>query len=356
MTKVLSRKLLLVLVMENSELTYSWRQISNLLDKNDGAIFIAHRDRFKSNVAALRQAFESRYPKIGIGYAYKTNHLPKLCIDADKLGRYAEVVSGTEFHIARTLGVDGKRILFNGPAKTDDELRAAFLHGALVNVDSMSEARQVAAIAPEYRSTVRLGLRCNLDINWQDRHSRFGLSEANGDLDKAYHLLSNVENIRVEGLHCHTSFDRSAESYSKRVSKLIQIADRLFNNVPPKFLDIGGGLCGPMSLKLRKQFESPPPTFEDYARAICEPIIERYGSQGPEIIVEPGVGLLGNVLEYIFRVEHVKQIGSKQFAVTSGASHHIKIVPSTFNLPTRLLSQNEENPKGCNEADIDIVG
>ena len=342
--------------MDSHMLDCSWRDLAKLLDDNDGAVFIAHSDRFKANVAALREAFEGRYRNIGIGYSYKTNHLPKLCIAADVLGLYAEVVSGTEFEIALALGVTGERILFNGPVKGNSELKAAFAHGALVNVDSLSEARQVAELASEQKRAVKVGLRCNLDLTWKDRESRFGLSETSGELDEAWRILNAVESISIEGLHCHTSFDRSAKSYGKRIAKLIEIADRLFNEEAPRFLDIGGGLCGPMSAELREQFATPPPTFEEYAESICDPIVRRYGVDGPELIIEPGVGLLGNVFDYAYRVEHVKKIGSKFFAVTSGASHHIKIVPNTFNLPTSLLKSPETEGTGRVGANVDIAG
>src|SRR5690606_8151099 len=112
-----------------------------------------------------------------------------------------------------------------------------------------------------------------------------------------------------------------------------EIADRLFQKEDPDFIDVGGGLCGPMSEQLRRQMSVQPPDFEEYAEAICLPMLERYGSQGPELILEPGVGLLGDVFDYVFRVERIKQVGAGWFAVTSGAAHHVKIVPNNVNLP-----------------------
>lgn len=342
--------------MTDSDAQYSWPEISSLLDQSEGAAFIARTERFKSNVEALKQAFGKHYSNVSIGYSYKTNHLPELCKMAHQQGLYAEVVSGTEYILAKTLGVSGDRILFNGPTKSDNELRTAFLNRSLVNIDSVSEARQVARLASDFSGDVRVGLRCNLDLNWKDRNSRFGLSEESGELQLASEILDCTSNIVLEGLHCHTSFDRSTASYNRRTVRLIEIADQVFGSKGPKFLDVGGGLCGPMSDELRKQFPTPPPTFDDYAEAICTPLIERYGSAGPELIIEPGVGLLGNVFEYAFRVEHVKQIGMNWFAVTSGASHHIKIVPNNFNLPTVCMKNPCALDNERSAAPLDIAG
>ncbi|EMR14101.1 Orn/DAP/Arg decarboxylase 2 [Methylophaga lonarensis MPL] len=342
--------------MTDSDTLYSWAELSYLLEQTEGVAFIAFTDRFVANVEALSKAFRKHYSNVSIGYSYKTNHLPELCKMAFKLGLYAEVVSGSEYIMAQKLGVTGDRILFNGPTKSDEELRLAFSNRSLINIDSLSEARQVLRLASEFDGDVRVGLRCNLDLAWKDRNSRFGLSEKSGELHSAAEILVGKSNIHLEGLHCHTSFDRSAASYTRRVDRLIEIADQIFGVQGPKFLDMGGGLCGRMSEDLSKQFSIQPPTFDDYADAICRPLIERYGSSGPELIVEPGVGLLGNVFDYAFRVEHVKQIDDNWFAVTSGASHHIKIVPNTFDLPTTCI-QSPDVAEGIRRGTpVDIAG
>lgn len=333
-----------------------WQELSTLLDKNEGAVFIAYPDKLRANIATLRSAFEYRYPKLKLSYSYKTNHLPRLCISAHEQGVYAEVVSGMEFDMAIKLGISGEHIHFNGPTKTTGELLKAFINGSLVNIDSLSEARQVYRLSEQHSGVIRLGLRCNLDLDWKNRLSRFGLSEQSGELDKAWSLLSERKNIRIEGLHCHTSFERSADSYRRRIIRLINIADKLFGNRLPSFLNIGGGFTGPMPKELQNQFSEPPPTYDEYAAAICIPMKERYADKGPYLILEAGVGLLGNVLDYVFKVEHLKKIGAKWFAVTSGASHHIKIVPNNFNLPITLIESPSAPQSGREGTEIDIVG
>lgn len=342
--------------MADFKAQYNWFELFKLLEQCEGAAFIAHTNRFRSNVVSLKQAFAKYYNNFSIGYSYKTNHLPELCKIAYQEGLYAEVVSGAEYAIAKTLGVPGNRILFNGPTKSDRELFLAFSNQSLINIDSLSEAKQIASLASVFKGSVRVGLRCNLDLSWKDRNSRFGLSEASGELQLALDVLAQQTNIVLEGLHCHTSFDRSAASYNRRIIRLIEIADKIFGVTPPKFLDIGGGFCGPMSDALRKQFAILPPTFDEYAAAICQPLIERYGNDGPELILEPGVGLLGDVFDYAFRVEHVKKVGANWFAVTSGASHHIKIVPNNFNLPTICLQNPQALQSERSTSPVDIVG
>ena len=343
--------------MDTTEnITYTWELLNQALVESDGAVFILNISRFKQNVASLRSAFLERYFNIGIGYSYKTNYLPRLCCEADTLGLYAEVVSGMEYEMARSLGVSGDRIIFNGPVKTPEELLRAFQDGALVNIDNLSEASLVVRLAEEHNGLIRVGLRCNLDLSWGNRESRFGLSESSGELGKACELLRQNNNISVEGLHCHTSFSRSAESYARRMQRLIELSDHIFENGTPRFLNIGGGLCGPMPLSLAEQFKDAPPSYADYAEAVCEPIRSRYGDKGPELIVEPGVGLVGNVLDYAYRVEHCKQVGTRKFVITSGASHHIKIVPNNINLPTTVYRNYDRAQQQGLIDEVDLVG
>lgn len=337
---------------------YTWHRINSMLDQHGGVVYVFHEHKFSHNVASLQDAFQQHYSNFNIGLSYKTNYLPKICKIADQKGLYAEVVSGMEYQIARALGVSGHKIIFNGPGKSEVEIRDAFNDGALVNIDSLSEALLIQRITMNAPLGLkRVGLRCNLDLQWKGRESRFGLSEQSGELGKAVEILHHCEGVRLEGLHCHTSFDRSAESYERRMKRLIELADSIFTDDPPRFIDIGGGIFGPVPEDLASQFAIQPPSYEDYAQAICSPLIDRYGSNGPELIIEPGVGLLANVMDYVFRVDHVKQVGNRWFAVTTGAAHQIKIVPNEVN-PSTSVYPAPEGPSSqiVSGTGVDLVG
>ena len=266
---------------EYSDRAVPWEALNKVLNMSGGAAYILDASRFVNNVTRLRAAFEAYYPNFHIGYSYKTNYLPRLCLLAESLQLRAEVVSGAEYDLARKLGISGSSIIFNGPSKDTAQLLRAFDEGALVNIDSLSEAERVVEVLTSFKGVARIGLRCNLDLKWNERESRFGLSESSGELDAAYTLLRDQASVEIEGLHCHTSFDRSASSFGTRIKRLIELADRLFGDVPPAFIDVGGGLAGPMPESLSAQFRDAPSQFEDYAQEICEPMRSRYGKERP---------------------------------------------------------------------------
>jgi len=337
---------------------YSWDQLNELLDAHAGVAYILSLDLFRENAGDLLAAFRRYYPNTNLGYSYKTNYLPVLCAEADKLGMYAEVVSGMEYAIACKCGVKEDRIIFNGPSKNESELTAAFVGNARVNIDSLDELDTISRILAQHKDLhVKVGLRCNLDLQWKGRASRFGISDANGDLKIAVDFVRRIPNATLSGLHCHFSFDRSAQSYRQRTTKMVELAQRFFPDALPEYLDIGGGFYGPMPESLREHFSHKIPSYEEYAEAIAQVIVEEYGvADAPELILEPGVGLVGNVMEYACRVEAVKAMPGRNLAVTSGSVGHLKIVSNDVNLPMTVLSHPSEATITAGKEPIDVVG
>ncbi|MDW2309498.1 hypothetical protein [Vibrio sp. 1075] len=334
-----------------------WNDYDAILKEAGGAAYLVDFAVFKKNINALNNAFIDNGVNISIGYSYKTNYLPTLCKIAHDEGLLAEVVSGEELEIAIRLGVQGNNIIFNGPVKSDEELHRAFSIGALVNVDSLCEAERVVDIVSRTKLSARIGIRCNLAFPWRNTTSRFGISDENNELNKVFNLLDASEYIEVEGLHCHSSYNRSAESYADRVSKLAELAHQLFKGRPPKFLDIGGGICGPIPEELKGQMSISPPTYNEYAEAIGEALFNYYPKEvAPRLIIEPGVGLVANVMEYICQVKSIKSVLKRKIAVVNGTVQDIKIVPNEINLPIDVIRKQDLEEKANEYESIDISG
>ncbi|MBK8338979.1 MAG: alanine racemase [Flavobacteriales bacterium] len=296
-------------------------------------------ERARSNMRDLAMAFRAIHPRTSIGHSYKTNYIPALCELTYAEGAYAEVVSGMEYDLALRLKAAPQRILLNGPVKSAQLLERALLAGSLVNVDSLQEVEVVRTIAQRYADhTLRVGLRVNFALDGLKR-SRFGIDAEGEELTTAYSRLTEGGNIAVEGLHGHFGGDRSAASYRDRTTRMVALADRLFGTTPPKFIDVGGGLAGRMPDALRAQFKKPPPTYAEYAAAIATPMHERYGTgpDAPELIVEPGMGLFSDVLEFICRVAATKTIGGSRHAIVTGSIYNVKPTLNAFDLPMEVV-------------------
>ncbi len=319
------------------------------------AFFLLDERRFERNLLEFIACFREHYPRTSLGYSYKTNYLPRLCQIVHSANHYAEVVSSMEYDLAHRIGVPGERIIFNGPLKQEPELTRAMLEGALINLDGPEElelAAHIGALYPQRQFAV--GLRCNLDLG-EARISRFGFNASSGDLDAAVKRLRSVSNVELAGLHCHLSTPgRTVESYRQRTLQLLKLADRYFPETPPRFLDIGGGFYGKVPPELRAQFPHDLPNYRQYAAAIAPLLNEHYGTQGPELILEPGVAVVSDVLRFVTTVVGLKTIRARQLALVVGSIHNVKPTGTDKRLAMELLP----NPLASRQLDgpVDLVG
>ena len=312
----------------------SWKP---MLDEAGGAIYLVDIDAFQRNVQQFLNAFRAEYPNTNIGYSYKANYLAALCGEARRLGLYAEVVSGSEYEMARRHGVPHDHIIFNGPVKTEPELELALRRRATVNIDCFEEIEKVQRVCRRYPDeSFRVGIRCSLPLE-NSPVSRFGFTPEDRQLHTAFQRLNGIPNCSVAGLHCHSSSDRTVKSVGDRTELMLDVADQLFRDTRPTYLDLGGGFCGAMPNSLGAQL-SCAPSFHDYARCIARPMRDRYGMEGiTRLLLEPGVGLLADTMQFACEVVAVKQQGSRNIAVTAGSVHNLGPLSGTVNLPIHHL-------------------
>lgn len=330
----------------------NYETINQLYEDYESSFYLLDVDQLRSNYQKMNDAFKSRYPDFIIGYSYKTNYLPYLCKELSNLGAYAEVVSRLEYDLAIKLGENPKKIIFNGPLKTKDDIYIALKSGSIINIDSKYEIDFVKEFALNYPSEkIKIGLRLNFDIS-EDGHSilqddyarsRFGICTENGSFQEVIDELNRIDNIKIIGLHGHFSTKtRSVESYRIKTQKLCQLAkENILESL--EFIDIGGGIYG----ELPKEFKIHAPTFEDYAEIICEVMNHEFSSfeRKPTLILEPGVAMVANTFTFITKVIETKKIVDTSFVLVDGSVHNIKPTMHKNNLPFRVIKQNSHSKK-----------
>ena len=275
----------------------------------------------------------SLYHKYRAAYSFKTNYTPYICKTVKELGAYAEVVSGMEYDLARSLGFPAEQIIFNGPDKGDAGIEA-FLQGSIVNADHLDELREICSAAKNHPDQeYKIGFRVNLDIG-QGFVSRFGMDEA--DFAKAFQMVSETENLKVMGLHCHISRCRGRDAWKKRTEYMLSLADRFFDGCP-EYIDLGSGMFGSMAPEFSAQFADVP-TYEEYAEVTAGLVAEHYkDSEEPVLFTEPGTTLINRYVDCVTRVETIKSIHGHSFAVLNASIHNLGETALLKRLPVQVI-------------------
>ena len=300
-------------------------------------LYLFDETAFTQNYHELDAALKKQYPKYQISYSYKTNYAPYICSAVKRLNGYAEVVSGMEYEIARRVGYPSDQIIFNGPNKGEDGL-SALLEGSIVNVDNLDELSAVCERVKDFpEKSFEIGLRVNMDLG-QSFTSRFGMDER--DIAKAFDLVKEARNLSVAGLHCHISRCRGIQAWQKRTEIMLGLADRFFAERPPKYLDLGSGMFGKMDPVFEAQFDHVP-SYTDYAFVTAKLVADRYAAvpeaDKPILFTEPGTTLVNKYIDFIGRVDAVKTVRGKSFAVLNCSEHNLGETCTLKRLPIKIL-------------------
>jgi len=286
---------------------------------------------------------------VTIAYSCKANSNLGILKALRKLGGSVDVVSQGELHRARWAGFKPSQIIFGGVGKSDEEIEAAVRQRiSLIIADSLDELIRISQISRRLKTTARVGLRINPDIDPRThpyiatalRTGKFGTAMA--DVTRVLRRARRLPNLDIAGIHQHigsqiirlTPFIAAL----KKTCRLILELRRLGLHIT--LLDIGGGIG--ITYRNEKPF-----ALEDYARRIL-PIVRDTGCR---LILEPGRVIIGNAGILLTRVLYRKRIDRKTILIADAAMNDL-IRPALYNAyhEIRPVIQNRRKIFG------DVVG
>ena len=329
----------------------NYNLLKNIEQEYGESFYLLDSKQFKQNYLELINAFRKIYLNTYIAYSYKTNYIPTLCKIIDDLGGYAEVVSEMEYEIAKRLGVEPHKIIFNGPCKNQSAIKEILLAGGCVNVDNIEEMRYIETIAEENKNIkLNIGIRCNFEIN-DNVLSRFGVDVLSEDFSYILDIIKRCDNLELSEMHCHFA-SRKLETWAPRADRMIAIT-REIGKMPDK-IDLGGGIFGKMADSLKEQFDSYIPEYIEYAQAIAPQFEKAFRSLDikPKLVIEPGSALVGDCMKFVAKVKNIKNIRGKYIATVLGSIYNINPTLNKKNPPIDLYS----NTDGKEYNDLDFGG
>ncbi len=329
--------------MEQIDFNY----LDRLAEKYGTPYYLMDGSTYLRNIESFKSAFLSKYPKLVVGYSFKTNYVPALCKIAKESGCYAEVVSEMEYDLAKRIGF--KNVIFNGPIKRESILNKALNEGSVINLDSLYEIDTILKYKSENPSNeVAVGLRLNIDLTDEDGVSKVQCGLRVGRFGFTKKLLSEVipslkdNGIKIISLHGHTSSsDRAVANYGLIVSQMLALCSE-FQLDDLKYFDVGGGFFGAAAKGIDV---SNKPKYSDYADVILDLCLQNdwFRKVQPNIVIEPGVSVVANVFSYVSRIFQTKEIAGQKFLTTDGTVFDVKPTLHSNNLPHTFFTKKSAN-------------
>jgi len=314
-----------LLTVHDGNLCFDGADLVALADEHETPFFVFSERRLRTNVGELIDAFTARHAATEVFYASKacSNRwfLKVLC----ETGAGIEVNSGGELEKALAAGFEPRRIVFNGVAKTEAEIRRAVTCGVRASmVDSLFELRRIAAVAAAAGVVAPVAPRIDVHV---PTLTHPGLETAHGgkagidrdDAVAAFRLAAADPALDPVGLHLHVGSQiTSVEPYRQAVDATLDLiaAVEAAAGVRLRFLNAGGGFAvpyreAPVTCRSSDYFCSQL-TPADYAAVIAGDVEARRPDL--TLFLEPGRSIAATTAVLVTRVENEKTKGYRDGA------------------------------------------
>jgi diaminopimelate decarboxylase len=328
------------ITVRDGHLAFEGVDIAELAGRVETPFFVYSPDRIRGNVSSLVNAFAARHLDTEIFFASKACSNLWFLGEVRRAGINVEVNSGGELWKARRAGFAPGQIIFNGVAKTRDEIRGAVQAGVRgLTVDSRYELERIAEVAGELGRPAAVDLRIDVDV---PTLTHPGLVTAHGgkfgiDVDdalEAFAFAAANQSLDPRGLHLHVGSQiTGVEPYRAALQKALDLIAAIeAAGVHLDHLNAGGGFAIPYRDRAVCEpvdYFCAPLTIDDYAEAICAPLERR--RPGLKLLLEPGRFIAGNTALLVTTVENTKVKGRRDDAGRRVGDERWLTVDAGFN-------------------------
>jgi len=328
--------------------------VKELLKEYGTPLYVMSEKTIRSVYKEAYQAFSTRYPKIQFAWSYKTNYMNAVCKVFHQEGSWAEVVSGFEYEKALKNGVAPEQIIFNGPDKSENDLKLAIENQSLIHIDHFDELYTIMKLSDTLEQRPQVAIRVNMDTGIHPQWTRFGFNYDNGEAWDAINRIMISGKMDLIGLHAHIgTYIMIANAYKVAGTKLADLAVKVKKkyNTALSYIDFGGGFASKNTLKgAYLPGSDTTPSFDEYAEAITSSIInsEIIPEDLPTIVLETGRALVddaGSILGTVLANKHMAD-GSKTLIIDVGVNMLFTAFWYDHKItPAQDFSHHSENAK-----------
>jgi diaminopimelate decarboxylase len=335
---------------KNGELMCEKVKLSAIACEVGTPFYVYSQDILLKNFRRIKNSFSPLNPLIA--YSVKANSNLSILRLFAREGSGFDIVSGGELRRVLKAGGLPEKIIYAGVGKSIEELALAVKNRILmVNLESEAEAELLSRVAQDLKTTVRVAMRINPDVEAHTheyittgkKENKFGVS-----YKSAPAIISRVArfpNLDFVGLHVHVGsqiLDLSAHvDGAKRIISLLSILRS--EGIEIRTINIGGGFgIGYMD-------HEKPMNIEKLAQKII-PILKKTGCR---TILEPGRFIVAPSGMLVTAINYIKSGDQKQFAIVDAGMSDL-IRPALYKAYHRIIPVKE--PTTRKKMEMDIVG
>jgi len=237
-------------------------------------------ERVEENFRALQHAL----PLARIYYAVKANPARPVLERLVRLSSFFDAASIEEVEACLDVGARPEAISFGNTIKKVSAIRRAHAHGvSLFAFDSAEELDKLAKHAPGAKVYCRILVE-NEGADWP-LSRKFGTT-----IDAARELMLRAGELGLDpyGLSFHVgSQQTTTRAYEIAIAKVAMLFTDLTEvGVKLRMMNLGGGFP--------TRYRDDVPEIEQFGHAIMGAMVEHFGNNLPEMVIEPGRYVVGD--------------------------------------------------------------
>ncbi|MGI2259099.1 type III PLP-dependent enzyme [Shewanella sp. GXUN23E] len=231
-------------------------------------------------------AMTEHFPYAGVYYAVKANPAAEILTLLKDRGSNFDIASIYELDMVMNIGVSCDRISYGNTIKKRKDVKAFYERGVrLFATDSEADLRMIAEEAPGARIYVRILTEGSGTADWP-LSRKFGCQN-----EMACELLVLAKELGLVpwGVSFHVgSQQRDIGAWDAAIGKVKVIFERLKDehDITLGMINMGGGFPA--------NYIDPTNELATYAEHIHKFLVEDFGDDLPQIILEPGRSLIAN--------------------------------------------------------------